>query len=235
MVQQILLIVVLSLAPRGTRTDIAQTHSPQATAMQPRMAACPDPKPLMVPVDMVLSLSAARSPSEVQGHFNCSCRSGGIGDRDSEELPAVLLLLLLLLRHLPLICFLVAVAHCVHELLRRLVEQKTSSSTSSPARVAASLEGVCPMPGAKSSGGAEPSAIASRFFRYQSAARVMYFRRMGMFSGTPCSWRNSTNLLLPPNFIILSCNGFQESIVVDKTLLTFTPKLRCTPADSTLM
>jgi len=144
----------------------------------------------------------------------------------------VLLLLLPLLRHLPLVCFL---AHCVLELLRRLAEQKTSSSTNSPARVAAPLEGMCPIPCANGSGGAEPSAMASRFFWYQSAARVVYFWRIGMSSGTPCSWRNSANLLLPPSFIILSCSGFQESIVVDKTLLTFTPRLRCTPAASMLI
>mmetsp|Transcript_38985 Transcript_38985/g.125258 ORF Transcript_38985/g.125258 Transcript_38985/m.125258 type:complete len:331 (-) Transcript_38985:192-1184(-) len=105
---------------------------------------------------------------------------------------------------------------------------KTRSNKSCSA-VGASQVSKCPVPVGKFSGGEEPSASARRASRYQAAARVWYFSRMGKSSGMPCAWRKSWNRLLPPNSIIFKCKGFHESMVVDCTKLVRTPRLLWMP------
>mmetsp|Transcript_31946 Transcript_31946/g.87975 ORF Transcript_31946/g.87975 Transcript_31946/m.87975 type:complete len:238 (-) Transcript_31946:222-935(-) len=107
---------------------------------------------------------------------------------------------------------------------------KTRSRSSAPAPSLPSSTGRCPTPGGRGGGGAWPSARARRFSRYHWAARVLYFWRMGRSSATPCDRRKSANLWFPPSSIIRRCTGRHESMLVDCTKLTLTPKLRCTPA-----
>lgn len=113
----------------------------------------------------------------------------------------------------------------------------TSRKTRSSNRASGSshaLAGSRPVPGSRGGGGGEPSARARRFLRYHSAARVLYFSRMGASSQIPCSRRKSWNRRLPPSSIMRRCNGFQASREVDWTKLTPTPRLLCTPEASIL-
>jgi len=61
------------------------------------------------------------------------------------------------------------------------------------------------------------SASARRVSRYQRAARVLYFSRIGMCLGTPCSAMKSLKRWLPPSSIMRRCTGFQESMLMDWT------------------
>mmetsp|Transcript_94678 Transcript_94678/g.203277 ORF Transcript_94678/g.203277 Transcript_94678/m.203277 type:complete len:210 (-) Transcript_94678:192-821(-) len=102
------------------------------------------------------------------------------------------------------------------------------------ALVDATTEGKCPVPSGSGSSGSAPSARPRRFLRYHSAALVPYFCAMGMESEMPCSLKNAFSFLFPPSSISFSWAGFQASIVVERTKLRWTPRLRWTPAASTL-
>mmetsp|Transcript_56878 Transcript_56878/g.165171 ORF Transcript_56878/g.165171 Transcript_56878/m.165171 type:complete len:216 (-) Transcript_56878:269-916(-) len=93
---------------------------------------------------------------------------------------------------------------------------KTASSTRCSG-LCTSLQLKCPVPAGSGSGTSLPSASARKHSRYQAAARVWYFSRMGMSRGTPCESRKSWKRLLPPSRIILKWIGFHESMVVDCT------------------
>jgi len=220
----------------GRRLAVAAwlTHQLQSTG----------PKPGIFPVDMVLNRSAARSPSDMSKRKSCSetvlDRAEGLRADESAavepwfDLPTAFgkafagPLFVLLAR-----CTAAEVAEALPRALRdRLLAEvgtppfvmapptgalaKTLSRTRCSG-LAAPSEGKCPVPPGKGGGSSVPSAIALRFLRYHSAARVWYFCRMGKSSGTPCSLRNSAKRLLPPSSIIRKWMGFQESMLVDCT------------------
>jgi len=115
-------------------------------------------------------------------------------------------------------------------------DANTRSSTARCSQACSSsvFAGKWPVPGGNCFGGGLPSTSARKFSRYQAAASVLYFTRMGMLCGTPCLLMKSLNRWFPPNSIIRSCVGCQLSIVVERTKLCLTPRLRCTPAASIL-
>uniref|UniRef100_A0A182TZN9 Uncharacterized protein n=1 Tax=Anopheles melas TaxID=34690 RepID=A0A182TZN9_9DIPT len=69
--------------------------------------------------------------------------------------------------------------------------------------------------------------------RYSAAARVLYFRWIGIVSSqSSCASRNSLAFRLPPTFIFSSSMSFHLSIDTDRTKDRCTPRPRCLPEHS---
>uniref|UniRef100_A0A8W7PY71 Uncharacterized protein n=1 Tax=Anopheles coluzzii TaxID=1518534 RepID=A0A8W7PY71_ANOCL len=69
--------------------------------------------------------------------------------------------------------------------------------------------------------------------RYRAAARVLYFRWIGIVSSqSSCASRNSLAFRLPPTFIFSSSMSFHLSIDTDRTKDRCTPRPRCLPEHS---